>query len=128
MLLQARCHECKASISWRIFTTDRVELSKTHGEHIEMRCKECGAIDNYHVDELKAQNSRQLKLIALLIMIAGTALIIFLLRDYLFHYDGSLYLFAVIAVIIAIPSFMFRILTKSEQQKLKRFNRYKLRQ
>lgn len=75
--------------------------------------------------ELKAQNNKLLQLIALLIMIAGTALIIFLLRDYLFHPEGSLYLFA---VIIAIPSFMFRIITKSEQQKLKRFNRYKLRQ
>lgn len=125
MLLQTRCHECKASIRWRIFTTDRVELSKTHGEHIEMRCKECGATDNYHVDELKAQNNKLLQLIALLIMIAGTALIVFFLRDYLFHPDGSLYLFA---VIIAIPSFMFQIITKSEQKKLNRFNRYKLRQ
>ena len=45
MRLYTNCHNCENEIRFSSWESDRVELSKSKGDKIELTCKDCGQQD-----------------------------------------------------------------------------------
>ena len=129
MTLTVSCKSCRQIIRFNERVTDRVELAKKRTENLEIECQKCGHIDKYHVDDIMADSNRIVSIINLTILIIGTPLIAYLIWTNL----GGVRLFELrlLAVglfgVILIPFLIFLTITKSQQEKQRLFNRYKLK-
>ncbi|GGE01881.1 hypothetical protein GCM10011312_26590 [Planktosalinus lacus] len=75
MRLYTNCHNCKKEIRFSSWDSDRVELSKSKGNKIELTCKKCGQTDLYHLNRIKATESKIAQIIGLTIFLIGTPLV-----------------------------------------------------
>ena len=103
---------------------DRAELSREIGNEFNLRCEECLREKKYHVNDVKAKESKLIALIALAIFVFGTGIIVYLLRDYFFMSNNPYYVRAIGGSLI-FPFLVYMIFTKQERGNVNRFNRYR---
>lgn len=85
-------------------------------------CKHCGkrnVVDNF---DYYAKESKIISLIAFLILIIGTPAIFFYFKDYILSSKNS-YNALTMASMLIIPSIVFVLLKKEENNRIKTFNR-----
>jgi predicted membrane channel-forming protein YqfA (hemolysin III family) len=92
-----------------------------HGDKIELHCKSCNKTDKYSIDDLKAKESKIAILIGLLILIIGTPITLILLWDYI--WQSGLYSAFGLILIIGIPGYVYMIINKNDQNRVRIFNR-----
>ena len=102
---------------------DRAELARERGNEFNLKCDECSKENKYHVNDVKAKESKLLALIVFGIFVFGTGIIGYLLRDYLFMPNNP-YNALAIGGLLLVPSAGYVILTKQERDNARRFNRY----
>lgn len=96
------------------------------GRYIELNCNDCGHIDKYHINDLRAEKSNLALLSGLLIFAIGTPLVFFFLWDKIFS-TSNIYFMIVIVGIILIPIKIYGLIQKDERKKINHFNRYKIK-
>ena len=124
MKLIVNCKECRNKIKLKSSVNDRAELSREIGNEFNLRCEECAREKKYHVNDVKAKESKWIDLIALGIFVFGTVIIGYLLRGYFFMSNNPYYVRAVGGSLI-FPSLVYMILKKIERDNANRFNRYR---
>ncbi len=107
-------------------STDRGEFAKTTGEKIELTCKKCNLKETYHVDEIEATPGIMVHVIATLIFLIGTPLIVYWIWPFLQMKGNPIHKITFIVAII-IPVIVYRILLIGDRNRIKIFNRHKLR-
>jgi len=123
MILQATCRHCNKKIKFYSFANDRLELSEYKKKtKLELKCKKCGQVDKYEINSISSE-TKLLQLFSLLIILAGTALILYFIWDYLWK-GGSIY--APLTGVIVIPSLIYVTLNKSIENNKRRFNNSKI--
>ena len=125
MRLYSNCHECKKEIRFSTWESDRVGLSKAKGNKIELTCNYCRKTDYYHVNQIRATESRFAGLTALIIFLIGTPLTIYLTWDYIFQFS-YIYIIAGLTGIIGVPITVYSIIEKEQRDKISRFNYFKI--
>ena len=123
MNLIAHCKNCRNEISVKESVSDRAELAREKGSQFVLKCDECLKNHKYHVNDIKAKTRKSIALIAFLILLFGTALIGYTLRDYLLMPNNAYNVMA-IAGMLLIPSIVYGLLTKQETDNNRRFNQY----
>ena len=127
MKLYTNCHNCKKEIRFSIWTSDRVELSNSKGDKINLTCKHCGQKGLYHVNEIKATESKIGQIIALVIFIVGTPLTLLFVGDYIFQFN-SVYGAAALGGLIGVPLIVYSIIDKDQRKRVRQFNNYKIKE
>mgnify|MGYP006995672951 CR=1 FL=1 len=125
MRLYANCHNCRNEIRFSTSEPDRVELSKSKGNKIELTCNHCGQTDSYHVNKIKATESKIAQIIGLIIFIVGTPLTLYLIWGYIFRFT-YIYVIAGLIGLIGIPFMIYAIIEKEQRKKIRLFNNYKI--
>jgi hypothetical protein len=121
MRLYIKCSDCKNEISFWTLSSERVNLKMTHGDKIELDCKKCNTTKNYNIDDLRAKKSKIALIIASIIFIIGTPIALILLWDYI--WQTGLYGAFGLILIIGIPSTIYGIINKNDNQRVSIFNR-----
>ncbi len=121
MRLYVKCVHCKNEIVYKTNASTRVELKMIHGKSLELKCKTCGSKAHYLIDKLEARENKTILSIALLIFMIFTPLIMILFWRLIWisGLGGVLWL----TIFISIPSYIYIILNKNEQNRVKFFNR-----
>lgn len=83
MKLIVNCKDCRNKIKLKKSVNDRVELARAIGDEFKLKCEECLKENKYHVNDVKAKESKLIAVFAFVIFIFGTGIIVYLLRDYL---------------------------------------------
>lgn len=121
MRLYIKCSYCKTEISFWTWLSDRVDLKMKHGEKIGLKCKNCNSTKKYFINDLKAKKSMIALITALIIFIVGTPIALMLLWDYI--WQTGLYGAFGLILIIGIPSSIYMIINKNDQDRVRFFNR-----
>jgi len=125
MKLYTNCHNCKKEIRFSSWESDRVELSKSKGDKIELTCKNCGRKDLYHVNRIKATESKFAQIIGLIIFLVGTPLVFLWIWDYIFQSD-YIYVIAGLIGMIGVPFMIYSVIEREQRKKVRQFNNYKI--
>jgi len=125
MRLYTNCHKCKKEIKFSSWVSDRIELSKSKGNKIELTCKNCGQKDLYHVNRIIASESKIAKIIGLIIFLVGTPLMFLWIWDYIFQ-SAYVYVIAGLIGLIGIPAMIYSIIEKEQKNKIRLFNNCKI--
>jgi hypothetical protein len=117
------CKNCKKSITVRSWANDRVELAREKGEFFNLKCKSCGEVHEYNVNEVSANTSslfNSLLFITVLVIMA-------ILGYYLFNnfWGKSFYMIFALPIAIAIPGMIYFTYVKSQNGKVRDFNRFR---
>lgn len=118
MKLILNCKKCRNQIKLTHSVNDRGELARETGDDFKRKCPECSAIRSYHVNEVIAQESRLIAVIAFMILLLGTAVIFFYLKDFLLRPNNP-YNVLLIAGLLLIPSLIYMVLKKQELKNVK---------
>lgn len=124
MKLIVICKNCRHKVKLKNSVSDRAELEREKGNKFKLMCNECLKEDCYHVNEVKAKESKMIALIAFGIFVFGTGIIGYLLRDYLFMPNNPYNVLA-IGGLLLLPSTVYIIITKQERESIRRFNQYR---
>ena len=125
MRLYTNCHNCRKEIKFSTSEPDRVELSKSKGDKIELTCNHCGQTDFYHVNEIKATESKTAQIVGLIIFVIGTPLAFYLIWDYIFRFT-NIYAIAGLIGIIGVPFMVYSVINRDQKRKVRLFNNYKI--
>lgn len=82
MKLYTYCTKCKSEIGFNLRAKDRFTLAKKHGEEIQLTCNNCSSRKYYHVNDIKAEESKAVGMVSLFSFLTGTAVIFILLWPY----------------------------------------------
>jgi hypothetical protein len=123
MKLIINCKECRNKIKLKDSVNDRAELARKLGDEFNLRCEDCSKENKYHVNDVKAEESKLIVAIGLGVFVFGTGVIGYLLREYLFMSNNP-YNVLSIGGLFLVPSVVYMILTKQERDNARRFNRY----
>jgi hypothetical protein len=118
MKVYGRCKNCKNEIGCRTYANTRVEFAMKDGETKNLNCKNCGANEEFHVDELRAQHSKMPYLIAGL-----SILTILIITLYFLFFSDSEY----VIIAFGLPLVTYIILKKQDQTRVSNFNKRKLK-
>lgn len=119
MKLTAYCTNCKKPIRFSARASDRVKLADKLGENIELTCNSCGTRTNYHVNRIHAVHNRLIGVLGMLVLIPGTLAMLYFWAPYVLH---SFYAYSIIIV----PGLIFFAISKSQGDKIRIFNSYRL--
>lgn len=123
MKLLINCKNCRNKIKLKNSVNDRAELARAKGNEFELKCKDCSREYRYHVNDVKAKESKLIALIAFMVFIFGTGIIGYLLSDYLFMPNNA-YHFLAMGGLLLVPSIIYMGITKQERDNARRFNSY----
>ena len=121
MRLYTNCINCKSEINFRTTASDRFVLVKRRGEQIKLNCESCGTTKEYHVNNLKAEESKIVGIISFLIFLGGTTALLFYLWPYIFQIS-SVYAISGAVGILTIPFFVYQAINSGQANKVKYFN------
>lgn len=121
MRLYTNCINCKTEINFRITASDRFVLAKKQGERIKLNCKSCGTTKEYHVNDLKAEESRVVGIISVLIFLGGTTVLLIYLWPYIFQIS-SVYAISGAVGILTIPFIVYQTINLGQVNRVKYFN------
>ncbi|WP_339924088.1 hypothetical protein [uncultured Cyclobacterium sp.] len=121
MKIYTKCAKCRSEIVLKTNASDRFVLAKKIGETIDLSCKSCGTNKKYHVKEMKAEESKIVGFISLLIFLGGTSGIFFYLWPYFFR---TSYIYAISALIgvLTVPFLIYQAINFGQSNKVKYFN------
>ncbi len=125
MRLYVNCHNCRKEIRFSTSESDRVELSKSKGDKIELTCNQCGQTDIYHVNKIKATENKIAQIIGLIIFVIGTPLTIYLIWDYIFQF-AYIYVIASLIGLIGVPFMVYSVIEREQREKVRQFNKYQI--
>ena len=120
MRLYTYCHKCKKKIRFSSWESDRVELSKSKGERIELTCKNCGYKGFYHVNSVKAIESKSLQIISLTVYFLGTPLMLIWFWDYILRFT-YIYVIAGLIGLLGVPFMLYSVIEREEKEENKTF-------
>ena len=123
MKLILNCKNCRSEIELKYPVNDRAELARERGDKFSLKCAECSKENKYNVNEVKAKESKLIAMIAFGILVFGTGIIGYLLKDYLFMPNNPYNVLAIGGMLL-IPSAVYMIMTKQERDNARRFNQY----
>ncbi len=125
MRLYTNCHNCKKEIRFSSWESDRVELSRSKGDKIELTCKNCGHKDFYHINRIQATESKIAQIIGLTIFLAGTPLVFLWIWDYIFQFA---YIYVIVGLVgmIGFPFMIYSVIEREQRKKVRQFNNYKI--
>jgi hypothetical protein len=121
MRIYIKCSDCSNNISLWTWSSDKVDLKMTHGDKIELECKNCKTIKKYNIEDLRAKKSKIALIIASIIFIIGTPIALILIWDYI--WQTGLYGAFGLILIIGFPSIIYGIINKNDSQRVRLFNR-----
>ncbi len=124
MRLIVNCKHCRKEIRVRKSATDRGALAREEGDQIVLDCGTCSRKDSYHVNEVRAQESKIIAVVALLVFVFGTAIIMYELKAY-FFLPNNPYNAISIGGILLIPVVVYGLLMKQERDRVSLFNSYR---
>ena len=78
------------------------------------------------MDEVSAEENKSILTVALIIFFLGTPLIVYLTWGYLFRL-ANIYAIGGLVGIMIIPFLIFTVINKSQEEKVRNFNRYKIK-
>ncbi|QCX39560.1 hypothetical protein FF125_14335 [Aureibaculum algae] len=58
MKLVIKCKDCREENKVPNYARDRVNYAKKFGDKFELNCKKCNKTNEYHVDDIRAENYR----------------------------------------------------------------------
>ena len=121
MKIYAQCKNCRSEINFRANASDRFVLARKFGERIDLNCNSCGTKKQYHLNELKAEESRFISIIAMLIFLGGTTAIFVYLWPYFFR---TSYVYAVSGLlgVLTMPFLVYQAINHGQSNKVKYFN------
>ena len=125
MKLQTTCKKCNAEISFYTWETNRMNLAMKKGKIIKLDCKNCGAKEKYHLNELTAKPSKIALLIGLIIFVFGTPIVLLLTWDIIFQ-SLNIYFISGLIAIIGVPLLIYLLIEKNEANKVSDFNTFKI--
>ena len=125
--LYTRCSECGENINYYSWETTRANLQMQKGRFVEIDCKHCGKVDNYYLNNLRAEKSNIALIVSFIIFALGTPAVFFLLWDTLVK-TANLYFMIVLLGVILVPSIMYGLILKDERKKINSFNRFKIKE
>jgi len=125
MKLQTTCKECKSEIVFHTWKTDRINLEMEKGKYIELRCKRCGITNKYHLNEIKAKESKVALIFGLLIFVLGTPILLLISWKISFQ-SMNIYFISGIIALIGIPLLIYTLIEKNEITKVRNFNNIKI--
>jgi hypothetical protein len=98
---------------------DRMELIKSFGKSLELKCRKCHHTQKYSIDSIRAK-SKYITLISVIILLGGTGALFLILSEYFFHPQGN-FGFAYISLLL--PLLLSYTLMKNENHKIRTFNK-----
>lgn len=117
-----KCEHCSTENVKRTFAQTRVEFAMKEGEELALNCKACNRENVIAVDDFFAQKSD------LAIKLAGfTALIGLPLILYFIYYLASEKSTYIVGGFILVPTSIYGIVLKQDQQRVASFNRHKFK-
>lgn len=121
MKLFTNCKNCKSEIRFKSWYSDRVEIKKSVGDSLQLKCKSCNKTDKYRIDTIKAKESKLALFFAFIIFLIGTPIMLFFLWDYFLKAN---YLYGILGLLLPliIPSVIYMIVNKNESSKVRLFN------
>lgn len=125
--LYTRCNECSEDIYYYSWESTRANLQMQKGRFVQLECKQCGNVDNYHLNDLRAEKSNIALIVSFMIFAVGTPLVFFFLWDKLVK-TANIYFMIVLLAIILVPSIMYGLILKDERKKINSFNRFKIKE
>jgi len=125
MRLYTNCNNCKKEIRFSSWESDRVELSKSKGNNIELTCSNCQHQDFYHVNRINAIESKIAQIIGLTIFLVGTPLMFLWIWDYMIQFT-YIYVIAGLVGIIGVPFMIYSVFEREQRKKIRQFNNYKI--
>ena len=126
MKVYGKCRSCKAEITYSTSANTRVEFAMQEWETKTLNCKSCGKENEFHVDQLYAQESKIAQIGAGLLFFLGTPLIYFLVNP-IFTGSRNNYVIYVVGGFLLIPVIAYGIIKKQDQTRVSDFNRRKLK-
>ena len=121
MKIYTACINCKNEISLRTFASERIQLKMKYGDALNLTCKNCNRTNDYPINDLKAKDNKITLLIAMIVLIFGTALLLIFLWDYI--WQSGLRGAGELAMIIAVPSAIYGIIIGNDRKRVSIFNR-----
>lgn len=121
MRLYTNCINCKSEINFRNTASDRFVLAKRRGEQVKLNCESCGTTKEYHVNDLKAEESRIVGIISVFIFLVGTTVLLIYLWPYIFQIS-SVYAISGAVGILTIPFMAYQAINSGQANKVKYFN------
>lgn len=125
MKLFGKCPQCKSEVSFYSDSSTRVEFSMREGKTKKISCDECGSVSELSINNIYTKKSNLALLIAGLIFLVGTPLIIYSFKDILFSLKGP-YSVLAISGLFVLPSIVYFIIQKEDQNRVSTFNRVKI--
>ncbi len=123
MKLITNCKHCQKEIRVKSMSNDRPELAKEMGNEFTLNCEHCLRKDRYSANEVKAKESKSIKIFSLLVFLIGTGFLACFFRDFVFISESPKFLFYVCAT-LTVPAVFYGLLTKQDRDKVRDFNRY----
>ena len=123
MKLYTRCSKCRHEINFSARVSDRFGLAAKMGEKVELKCTSCNTLGKYHVNDIKAEKSKKVALIATVVLLGGTASILAYLWDYLFQI-ADVYAISSLGGVVGIPMLFYLAITSEQEKKVWIFNAY----
>ena len=121
MRLYTKCKNCKSEINFKTTASDRFVLARKRGERIDLNCTSCGTGKQYHVNDIKAEESNIMSLFALFIFLGGTIGLFIYLWPYFFR---TSYIYAVSGLIgvLTIPFLIYQAISSTQAHRVNYFN------
>ncbi|MEQ8534877.1 MAG: hypothetical protein RIB86_23695, partial [Imperialibacter sp.] len=91
------------------------------GERIQLVCDSCGSTGRYHVNEIKAEISKIVAVIAGAIFLGGTAGTLFFVWDYLFE-KANIYAISGLIGLATIPFIFYQGINRHQTGRVTYFN------
>ncbi|SHH76517.1 hypothetical protein [Winogradskyella jejuensis] len=126
MKVYGKCQKCETEVAYSTNTNTRVEFAMRDGESRILKCKNCNAETNFHVDELYTKESKLAQIGAGLIFLLGTPILFFIINP-IFTGSRNHYVIYVIGGFLLIPVIAYGIIKKQDQTRVSDFNRRKLK-
>lgn len=124
MRLCTKCTNCKFEIKFRAIASDRFKLAKKLGKHINLNCKSCGAPNTFHVNDIKAEESAIVSIVALIIFLGGTTSLFIYIWPYFFK-SSYLYIVSGLIGILTVPFLVYQALNSGNANRVQYFNKKK---
>lgn len=123
MRLYTKCPYCNEETSFYTFATDRALLSKEKGNPLSLTCKKCNTELICEVDDAYAKKSYLAIIISSLVFLGGISAIFcgvykLMMQTGILIYSTSM---------IAVPITVYQIINTNDRNRVKRFNRFKVK-
>lgn len=121
MKLIAYCQTCQNKNTVKKRASDRYKLSQRIGEKFDLKCPKCSTSNHFSVNDVSAENGITGFISFLFALVAIAVGFIFLKRYF------SISTWWLIPALISIPVSFYAISSKEENNRIRAFNRYKIK-